>query len=71
MAEHNAPVTEARRAWRLALADKPVTLNGAQARITGINKPFATVTQLATGLSAEWSWEAVERIVNRDGKFQS
>lgn len=71
MTERTAPLTEARVAWRLALAEKPVTLNGKPAKVSGIRKPFATVTQLGTGLSAEWSWEAVERVVNRDGKFKS
>lgn len=71
MAEHNATLSEARVAWRNALAAKPVTLNGQQATIGGVRKPFAVVTQLGTGLSAEWSWEAVERIVNRGGAFVS
>lgn len=71
MPEHSAPLTEARSAWRLALCEKSVTLNGKPARVSGASKPFATVTDTATGLSAEWSWEAVERIVNRGGRFQA
>lgn len=58
-------------AKRLKLTAATVTLNGLPAKVSGVNKQFATVTQLKTGLSAEWSWEAVERIVNRDGKFKS
>jgi hypothetical protein len=50
---------------------KGVTLDGKPAVISGYKMPFATVTQLSTGLSAEWSWEAVERIVTKGGDFQS
>lgn len=56
---------------RMALCATQVTLNGNRARITGYKNDFATVTDLATGLSAEWSWEAAQRIVNNEGKFQS
>ena len=45
-----------------------ITLNGQPAKITGYRKPFATVTDIATGLGAEWSWEAVANVVNGPSK---
>lgn len=48
-----------------------VTLNGEPARIVGRKHRFATVVQSTTGLSAQWSWEAAKRIVQRGGEFQS
>ena len=56
---------------RAALCESRVTLNGRPAKISGYGLPFATVTDRQTGLSAEWSWEAVARIVARSGNFQS
>lgn len=49
------------------LAEVHVTLNGHRAAITGAMNDFATVRDLGTGLSAEWSWETVERIVTQKG----
>lgn len=69
MAEHSAPLTNKRLERRRELTQMIVTLNGEKARISGAKLRFATVTQVKTGLSAEWSWEAVERIVARDGRF--
>lgn len=72
MAEHNAPLTPARLERRLGLVNaKGVTLNGERAVIGGVRNSFATVTSLESGLSCEWAWETVERIVKRDGKFKS
>lgn len=71
MAEHDAPLTEARLAKRRKLASAKVTLNGQKAVIGGIRNEFATVTQLPSGLSAHWSWESVERIVAKGGEFKS
>ena len=71
MAEHDAPLTPERLERRRKLVEAKVTLEGKPAVIGGIRNKFATVTQLGPhGLTAHWSWEAVERIVKRDGKFR-
>lgn len=60
------------RAVRESLCHARVTLNGQPARITGYGLDFAKVTDRATGLSAEWSWETVLHVVtNRNGAFRS
>lgn len=71
MAEHNSPMNPQRLNKRLAFTDMDVTLNGKPAKLSGVHKPFATVTDLATGLSAEWSWEAVENVMRKGGHFKS
>lgn len=47
-----------------------VTLNGKPARVSGYRLDFARVTD-AAGLSAEWSWSAVERILAKGGAFHA
>jgi hypothetical protein len=72
MAEHNAPLTEARLEKRRGFTDAKVTLNGERAKIGGIRNPFAMVSSLESGLSAEWSWETVEHVLTHcEGKFRS
>lgn len=57
---------------RQELCQAKVTLNGQAAKITGYGNRFATVTDKATRLSAQWSWEAVERVVaSGGGAFES
>lgn len=56
---------------RQELCRAKVTLNGQAAKITGYANRFATVTDTATRLSAQWSWEAVERVVANGGAFKS
>ena len=56
---------------RRELCQKVVRLNGKPARISGWAHDFAMVTDLETGLSAEWSWEAVQRVVDNGGEFKS
>lgn len=57
------------RAW---LCEQPVTLNGERAKVTGIKRDFALVTQIGTGLACEWSWHTVEHVIrNKGGRFQS
>jgi hypothetical protein len=56
---------------RYALIDARVTLNGNPARISGARLDFARVTDTVTGLSCEWAWETVERIVANGGAFKS
>lgn len=71
MAQHNEPITKAVKAKRLELTQATVTLNGEPAYVMGINRPFAIVTQKNSHLSAEWSWEAVERVIANGGNFKS
>lgn len=63
--------TTIRLSERQELCAAPVTLDGQRAKVMGYTKPYATVMQVKTGLSAEWSWEAVARIVARGGAFHS
>jgi hypothetical protein len=54
------------------LSHGDATLNGRPAQISGIKERFATVRSLDGELSAQFSWQAVERIVcNKDGRFQT
>jgi len=61
------PTLAARRAFCAA----PCSLNGYPARVTGAQEAFATITDLASGLGAQWSWFAVERVLSGDGAFRS
>lgn len=64
-------LVEARRAMVHSAPTAP-TINGNPAMVSGFTQRFATVTDKATGLSAEWSWETVEHVVNnRFGAFKS
>lgn len=55
-----------------ALCEAEVTLNGDRARVSGAQLRFARVTQLESGLGAEWAWETVAHIVNnKEGRFRS
>lgn len=56
---------------RHAMVLATVTLDGKRARISGIRNDYATVTDSTTGLSAEWAWVTVERIVRNGGHFKS
>lgn len=49
----------------------PITLNGKKAVLSGVRSQFAKVTQSSTGLSAEWSWEAAQRVIQKGGRFES
>jgi len=48
-----------------------VTLDGQPARIMGYRNRFATVVTMPQGPSFDWSWEAIERIVQAGGNFKS
>ena len=49
---------------------RSVTVNGNPAQLSGAMNDFATVTDRTTGLSAEWSWETVKRVIDhREGRF--
>ena len=57
---------------RRPLLHATVTLNGQAARISGLRNDYATVTDQATGLGAEWAWPTVRHIIeNKGGAFQS
>jgi hypothetical protein len=56
---------------RRELCGARVTLNGEPAMISGASRDFANVTQLGTGLSCEWAWSTVARIVAKGGEFKS
>lgn len=69
MTAQTTTVTEARRR---DLCRAKVTLNGERASVSGWHKAFATVTDYATNLSAQWSWDAVAHVVeHNDGQFTS
>ena len=54
------------------IADGVATLNGERAVVSGTRHEFATVTQVKTGLSAEWSWPSVAHVLaHKNGAFQS
>ena len=59
------------RERRLELCSAKVTLNGNRAVIGGASNQFATIHDLITGMSVEFAWPTVDRIVKRDGKFKS
>lgn len=64
-----APVRRLTSAEKLALCSAEVTLNGEPAAISGVRAPFAKVTSRVTGLSAEFAWTTVERIVAKGARF--
>lgn len=63
------PIGMAQRVGFCARSD--ITLNGEPARIVGPRNQFARVQIRASGLSAEWSWDAVAHVCGRDGAFKS
>lgn len=71
MGRNLVTLNDAEYAKRMGLTEAKVTLNGEPAKVSGVYNRFATVTQLKTRLSAEWSWEAVERVVAKGGDFKS
>ena len=57
---------------RKEIMAQPVTLNGKPATVSGGMTKFAVIRQLGGGLSFEWSWSAVARIVkNKGGEFKA
>ena len=55
---------------RDAYSDLRVTLNGKPAQIMGFRNRFGTVSARGVG-RADWSWDAIERIVKAGGKFKA
>ncbi len=53
------------------LIDSSATLNGKQAVICGRLNPFAVVRALDGSISAEFSWQAVSRIIEKGGNFHA
>lgn len=52
-------------------AQQSVTLDGKLAVISGLESNFPVVRTLDRSASAEFSWSAVENILNGDGKFRT
>lgn len=73
MYEYQRNRTPSVAAERLTMVEtypvKP-TVNGKPATISGYSNRFATVTELKTGYSAEYAWEAVRHVMQDGGKFQ-
>lgn len=66
--------TEEKRALVHRAAKMAITLDGKPATIGGYMLDFAGVRQLdrdCKGRREEYSWETVERVLDRDGKFRS
>lgn len=63
-----APVIGSRHAMVKSYGITP-TVNGHSGRITGYSNRFATVTDRETGVSAEFSWEAVRAVMEAGGNF--
>ena len=61
------PSREARR----ALARMRVTLDDQPAQIIGVHRAFAIIVTNDGRSQQEWSWAAVERIVEFGGRFVS
>ena len=60
------------QAERDALVGTEVTLDGKPAVVLGRFADFATVAQVPAGLSYEWNWETVKRIMRtKNGEFKS
>jgi hypothetical protein len=56
---------------RRELCAARVTLNGQPATIAGIQCDYARVTDQRSGLSCEWAWPTVARVVANGGRFES
>jgi hypothetical protein len=54
-----------------ALCDAKVTLDGKRAKVQGACRDFPRVTMLRSGLSVEFCWATVARVVARGGNFRS
>lgn len=72
MPEHAKPLTPKVVGSRYAMVKSygiTPTANGHSARITGYSNRFAMVTDRETGVSAEFSWEAVRAVMEDGGDF--
>lgn len=56
---------------RIDLCASKVTVNGNRAKISGWKNNFATLHNLETGETSEWSWNTVSRVVSKGGAFKS
>ncbi len=58
-----------------ALVDKALengaTINGNRAIVSGYLNDYARVTDATSGLSCEFAWPTVERILSKGGEFKS
>lgn len=55
------------------MCERPVTLDGKRAMVTGYKNRFATVRAFGSGNGGpvEFAWETVERVVANGGDFRS
>ena len=56
---------------RLSYCAMPCTLDGVEAVIMGARNPFGTVSRRDNGLGADWSWQAIARVMAKGGAFRS
>lgn len=58
---------------RAEMCERPVTLDGKRAMVTGYKNRFATVRAFGSGNGGpvEFAWETVERVVANGGDFRS
>lgn len=61
-------ILEKKQVW-LNHRHKSCTLDGQPAVICGWKNDFATIVTLDNKLRGEWTWAAVNRIMERDGSF--
>lgn len=73
-AEHSRPITGAVVGSRYSMVKSygvNPTIDGHSARISGFSNRFATVTDRETGVTLEYSWEAVRTVLSNGGEFYS
>lgn len=56
---------------QIVCAMRDLTINGNPAKVSGWNNQYAKVTDITTGLSAEWSWQTAVTIASTHKRFQS
>lgn len=56
---------------RRDLIDRRITLNDHPAYIVGVREQFAMVRDAETHLGCQWSWEAVQRVIENGGHFRT
>lgn len=54
---------------RRRLCETPCTVNGRPGQVSGALLRFAIVSDRESGLSCEYSWQAVENVLAKGGAF--
>lgn len=62
---------EATAEHRRELCNRPCTINGRPAQISGALLRFAIVSDRESGLHCEYSWQAIENVMEKGGAFRS